>query len=148
MITSVQRRRFWSAAEKAAIVQETCAPGMSVLLVAPSGDYARTSVCWRGLCSTRSAISSGCSARRHWRNVILHEVLYLASRKRLDDTLRRRFPIRSQWHARTWQHKQPLHHAGGRGRRLHPYAEQLAEITKIIAGLPTCSYRRAHALIL
>jgi len=81
-------------------------------------------------------------------NVILHEVLYLASRKRLDDTLRRRFPIRSQWHARTWQHKQPLHHAGGRGRRLQPYAEQLAEITKIIAGLPTCSYRRAHALIL
>jgi hypothetical protein len=81
-------------------------------------------------------------------NVILHEVLYLASRKRLDDTLRRRFPIRSQWHARTWQHKQPLHHAGGRGRRLQPNAEQLAEITKIIAGLPTCSYRRAHALIL
>ena len=73
---------------------------------------------------------------------------YLASRKRLDDTLRRRFPIRSQWHARTWQHKQPLHHAGGRGRRLQPNAEQLAEITKIIAGLPTCSYRRAHALIL
>jgi transposase len=34
VITSVQRRRRWSAEEKAAIVQETCAPGMSVSLVA------------------------------------------------------------------------------------------------------------------
>jgi len=33
-ITSVQRRRRWSAEEKAAIVQETYAPGMSVSLVA------------------------------------------------------------------------------------------------------------------
>ena len=30
VITSVQRRRRWSAEEKAAIVQETYAPGMSV----------------------------------------------------------------------------------------------------------------------
>ena len=34
VITSVQRRRRWSAEEKAAIVQETWAPGMSVSLVA------------------------------------------------------------------------------------------------------------------
>jgi hypothetical protein len=34
VITSVQRRRRWSAEEKAAIVQETHAPGMSVSLVA------------------------------------------------------------------------------------------------------------------
>jgi transposase len=34
VITSVQRRRRWSAGEKAAIVQETYAPGMSVSLVA------------------------------------------------------------------------------------------------------------------
>jgi hypothetical protein len=34
VITSVQRRRRWSAEEKAAIVQETYAPGMSVSLVA------------------------------------------------------------------------------------------------------------------
>ena len=33
VITSVQRRRRWSAKEKAAIVQETYAPGMSVSLV-------------------------------------------------------------------------------------------------------------------
>src|SRR5213080_2868237 len=34
VITSVQRRRRWSAEEKTAIVQETYAPGMSVSLVA------------------------------------------------------------------------------------------------------------------
>jgi transposase len=34
VITSVQRRRRWSAEEKAEIVQETYAPGMSVSLVA------------------------------------------------------------------------------------------------------------------
>ena len=34
VITSVQRRRRWSAEEKARIVQETYAPGMSVSLVA------------------------------------------------------------------------------------------------------------------
>src|ERR1700756_4621648 len=34
VIASVQRRRRWSAEEKAAIVQETYAPGMSVSLVA------------------------------------------------------------------------------------------------------------------
>ena len=34
VITSVQRRRRWSAEEKAAIAQETSAPGMSVSLVA------------------------------------------------------------------------------------------------------------------
>ena len=34
VITSVQRRRRWSAEEKAQIVQETYAPGMSVSLVA------------------------------------------------------------------------------------------------------------------
>ncbi|MBV8774067.1 MAG: transposase, partial [Deltaproteobacteria bacterium] len=34
VITSVQRRRRWSAEEKAAIVQATYAPGMSVSLVA------------------------------------------------------------------------------------------------------------------
>jgi len=34
VITSIQRRRRWSAEEKAWVVQETYAPGMSVSLVA------------------------------------------------------------------------------------------------------------------
>ena len=44
LITSVQRRRRWSAEEKAAIVQQTYAPGMSVSLVAPARDCAEPAV--------------------------------------------------------------------------------------------------------
>jgi Transposase len=42
VITSVQRRRRWSAEEKARIVQETYAPGMSVSLVARQHGSRRT----------------------------------------------------------------------------------------------------------
>ncbi len=35
VITSVQRRRRWSAKQKARIIQETYAPGMSVSLLLP-----------------------------------------------------------------------------------------------------------------
>src|SRR5215472_4832670 len=44
VITSVQRRRRWSAEEKATIVQETYAPGMSVSLVAPARHCAQSAV--------------------------------------------------------------------------------------------------------
>jgi hypothetical protein len=54
VITSVQRRRRWSAEEKAAIVQETYAPGISVLLVAPGTALPRTS-CSPGGGSMRAA---------------------------------------------------------------------------------------------
>jgi len=88
VITSVQRRRRWSAEEKARIVQETYAPGMSVSLVARQHGVAPNQVftCRRlyaegalsavaageevvpasdtELCSTRSANCSGCSARK------------------------------------------------------------------------------------
>ena len=89
VITSVQRRRRWSAEEKARIVQETTyAPGMSVSLVAQQHGVAPNQVfTWRRLyaegalsaigageevvpasdtarCSTRCANCSGCSARR------------------------------------------------------------------------------------
>jgi transposase-like protein len=91
VITSVQRRRRWSAEEKARIVQETYAPGMSVSLVARQHGIARNQVfTWRRLyagvhcrrlgparrlCpppntgprSTRCASCSGCWARRPWR---------------------------------------------------------------------------------
>jgi transposase len=39
VITSVQRRRRWSAEEKARMVQETYAPGMTVSLVARHGGH-------------------------------------------------------------------------------------------------------------
>jgi hypothetical protein len=43
VITSVQRRRRWSTEEKAAIAQETYAPGMSVSLVRAGTGSRRTS---------------------------------------------------------------------------------------------------------
>jgi transposase len=50
VITSVQRRRRWSAEEKARIVQETYAPGMSVSLVARQHGVAPNQVfTWRRL---------------------------------------------------------------------------------------------------
>jgi transposase len=48
VITSVQRRWRWSAEEKARIVQETYAPGMSVSLVARQHEIAPNQVfTWR-----------------------------------------------------------------------------------------------------
>src|ERR1700760_2116034 len=88
VITSVQRRRRWSAEEKARIVQETYAPDMSVSLVARQHGVAPNQLfTWRrlyaegallavgparkwcrlpntALCSTRCANCSGCSARK------------------------------------------------------------------------------------
>ena len=50
VITSVQRRRRWSAEEKARIVQETYVPGMSVSLVARQHRIAPNQVfTWRRL---------------------------------------------------------------------------------------------------
>src|ERR1051326_1242077 len=87
VITSLQRRRRWSAEEKARIVQETYAPGMSVSLVARQHGVAPNQVfTWRRLYAegalsaigageevvpaseyrvlTKSANRSGCSVRR------------------------------------------------------------------------------------
>ena len=62
VITSVQRRRRWSAEEKAAIVQETYAPGMSVSLVARRHGVAPNQLCrWRRLYAegALSAVGAG-----------------------------------------------------------------------------------------
>ena len=62
VITSVQRRRRWSAEEKAAIVQETHAPGMSVSLVARRHGIAPNQVFkWRQLYAdgALSAVGAG-----------------------------------------------------------------------------------------
>ena len=51
VITSVQRRWRWSADEKAAVVQETYAPGMSVSLVRVGMVFAPNQLFrWRRLC--------------------------------------------------------------------------------------------------
>ena len=55
MIASVQRRRRWSAEEKAAIVQETYAHGMSVSLVARRHGIAPNQLFrWRRLYAERA----------------------------------------------------------------------------------------------
>jgi transposase len=62
VITSVQRRRRWSAEEKATIVQETYAPGTSVSLVARQHGIAPNQLFrWRRLYTegTLSAVSAG-----------------------------------------------------------------------------------------
>src|SRR5271167_263759 len=62
VITSVQRRRRWSAEEKARIVQETYVPGVSVSLVARQHGIAPTQVfTWRRLYAegALSAVGAG-----------------------------------------------------------------------------------------
>ena len=62
VITSVQRRRRWSAEEKARIVQETYAPGMSVSLAARQHGIAPNQLfAWRRLYSegALSAVGAG-----------------------------------------------------------------------------------------
>ena len=62
VITSVQRRRRWSADEKARMVQETYAPGMSVSLVARQHGIAPNQLfSWRRLYAdgALSAVSAG-----------------------------------------------------------------------------------------
>ena len=62
VITSVQRRRRWSAEEKAAIVQETWAPEMSVSLVARRHGIAPNQLfTWRRLYASGalSAVGAG-----------------------------------------------------------------------------------------
>jgi transposase len=62
VITSVQRRRRWTAEEKARIVQETYAPGMSVSLVARQHGIAPNQLfAWRRLYAegALSAVGAG-----------------------------------------------------------------------------------------
>ena len=62
VITSVQRRRRWSAEDKARIVQETYAPGISVSLVARQHGVAPNQVFkWRQLYAegALSAVGAG-----------------------------------------------------------------------------------------
>ena len=60
VITSVQRRRRWSAEEKAQIVQETYAPGMSVSLVARQHGVAPNQVfSWRRLYAEGALLAVG-----------------------------------------------------------------------------------------
>src|SRR5579863_4313448 len=91
VITSVQRRRRWTASEKVRMVEDTFEPGMTVSLVARRHGVAPNQLfTWRRLvaqdgltaagngerscqhritepCRTKFANFIGCSARRPWR---------------------------------------------------------------------------------
>jgi transposase len=67
VITSVQRRRRWSAEENATIVQETYAPGMSVSLVAPRHGIARNQLFrWRRLYAEGALSAVGPTGQAPW----------------------------------------------------------------------------------
>jgi transposase len=59
VIASVQRRRRWSAEEKARIVQETYVPGMSVSLVARQHTAGETRALWH-------TVSAWCRVILRW----------------------------------------------------------------------------------
>src|SRR5262245_26662692 len=89
VVTSVQRRRRWTASEKVRMVEETFAPGMTVSLVARQHGVAPNQLfTWRRLVAQGSLTAAGsgeevvpasdyralqnqvrvgCSARRPWR---------------------------------------------------------------------------------
>ena len=155
VITSVQRRRRWSAEEKTRIVEETYAPGMSVSLVARQHGVAPNQVFkWWQLYAQR--VVSHRSQRRGdvgfripgfaapgARIATAVAVTLARSRghpvKRVAETLGvARSNLIVQAAALT---------ALRRGRHPQPEAELLAEIKAAIAGQPAYGYRRIHALI-
>lgn len=106
VITSVERRRRWSVAEKVRLVEEAMQPGMSVSYVArragflPPSSLPGSAACskavmplWKltkmwwlppGFANWRSAsaISSGCSGRKTMENEILKEAIEVARPKK------------------------------------------------------------------
>ena len=60
VVTSVQRRRRWTASEKVRMVEETFAPGMTVSLVARQHGVAPNQLfTWRRLVSQGSLTAAG-----------------------------------------------------------------------------------------
>jgi len=60
VVTSVQRRRRWTASEKVRMVEETFAPGMTVSLVARQHGVARNQLfTWRRLVAQGSLTAAG-----------------------------------------------------------------------------------------
>jgi len=61
IITSVRRRRRWTAPEKVRMVEETFEPGMTVSLVAPSAEKAIFVMTLHARC----VVTSSGASRRH-----------------------------------------------------------------------------------
>jgi hypothetical protein len=71
VITSVQRRRRWTASEKVRMVEETFEPGMTVSLVARRGGVAANQLfTWRRLVA-QGSLTAAAVARRLCRRSII-----------------------------------------------------------------------------
>jgi transposase-like protein len=175
VITSVQRRRRSSAEEKATIVQEIHASGMSESRVARQHGIAPNQLFrWRRLYTggALSAVSAGekvvaASEYRALQHQV-RELQRLLGKKTLEnEILRERSQKKAVARALAREGRHALKIAADalgvarsnrvcqataaspqhRGRRPQPEAELLAEIRQTIAGQPTYGYRRVHALI-
>jgi transposase len=88
VITSVQRRRRWSAEQKAAMVQETQAPGMSVSLVARRHGIAPNQLfSWRRLYASGALSAVAASEYRALQHQV-RELQRLLGKKTLEKILR------------------------------------------------------------
>jgi transposase len=67
IITSVQRRRRWTAAEKMRLVEETFAPGMTVSLVARQNGVNPNQLCRVQAILRRKALAEGHQPPNHKR---------------------------------------------------------------------------------
>ena len=94
IITSVQRRRRWTAAEKVRMVEETFEPGMTVSLVARRNGVAPNQLfTWRRLVAQSSLTAAGSSEEVMRRHVLTAHQLFgwrRAAARRLRVTSRRK----------------------------------------------------------
>src|SRR5256886_16347969 len=83
IITSVQRRRRWTAAEKVRMVEETFEPGMTVSLVARRHGVAPNQLfTWRRLVVEGALTAAGRGSQRPWWRCSFGTVLPRTARER------------------------------------------------------------------
>src|SRR5262245_17110806 len=177
IITSVQRRRRWTASEKVRIVEETFEPGMTVSLVARRHGVAPNQLfTWRRLvaqgaltaagsgcrrritapCRAKCASCNDCSVRRRWKP--------RSSRRRSNTPRRQKTAAAAAVAAEGWFARKTVAEVIGVsrsnliermrerpkkriGRPPLPDDKLVAEIKTVIAELPTYGYRRVHAIL-
>src|SRR5215213_8293917 len=109
IITSVQRRRRWTAAEKVRLVEATLAPGMTVSLVArQNGIAANQLFTWRRLAAEGALTATGAE----------EEVVPASAYRALQNQLHRLLGKKTLAHLghRLWKkHCRPAFYADGRG---------------------------------
>ena len=172
MITSVQRRRRWSAEEKAAIVQEPCAAACRCRSWARHGIAPDQLFHWRRLYADGALSAMGAASEYRTLQRHVSELQRLLGKKTLETEILRealdlvqpkKAVARALVHAGRHAVKTVADALGvarsnlavsaravllrRRGRLPQREAQLLAEIKQTIAGQPTYGYRRVHTLI-